>query len=78
MRYFEAITMNKKLLTNNSAVVDFPFYNSKWIKIINSLEDIDLDWIKADEQIDYGYQDEFSPIHLIDFILENSKKNEKI
>lgn len=78
LRYFEAITMNKKLLTNNLAVVDFPFYNSKWIKIIKSLDDIDLDWIKADEQIDYGYQGEFSPIHLIDFILENSKKNEKI
>jgi len=69
LRYFEAVSMNKKLLTNNPNIVVFPFYNPKWMKIFKTLDDIDLDWIKDNEPVDYKYNGEFSPTHLIDSIL---------
>lgn len=75
LRYFEAVTMNKKLLTNNVNIVNFPFYNPKWMKIFSSVDDIDAEWVKTKEPIDYNYNGEFSPIHFIDYILSNSKKD---
>lgn len=69
LRYFEAVCMNKKLLTNNAEIVDFPFYDSRWMKIFKSIEDIDLEWIMSDDNIDYGYKGEFSPLHFVDYIL---------
>ena len=78
LRYFEAVSMNKKLLTNNPHIVNFPFYNSKWMKVFTSLDDIDIDWLNHDEPVDYNYNGEFSPTHLADFVLSISYNNEKI
>jgi hypothetical protein len=69
LRYFEAVSMNKKLLTNNPHIVDFPFYDSRWMRIFKTPDDIDLDWLNKEEPVDYNYANEFSPKHLIDFIL---------
>ena len=69
--HFEAVCMNKKLLTNNPYIVSFPFYNPKWMRIFSSLEDIDIEWIRNREKIDYGYNGEFSPVHLIDYLQAN-------
>lgn len=68
LRYFEAICMNKKLLSDNDSITSFPFYNPKWMKVFHSPNDIDTDWIKREEKVDYGYKGEFSPIHLIDYL----------
>lgn len=70
LRFFEAVCMNKKLLTNNSNIVSFPFYNPQWMKIFKSIDDIDIDWIKKEEKVDYNYKNEFSPIYFIDFLLK--------
>ena len=73
LRYFEAVTMNKKLLTNNPHIKDFPFYNPHWMKVFKTFEDIDIEWITRDEKVNYGYQGEFSPTHLIDYITRKQK-----
>ena len=70
LRYFEAVCYNKKLLTNNPHIVNFPFYKPEWMKIYQKPEDIDINWLKEKEQIDYGYNGEFSPTKLIDFLYE--------
>lgn len=72
LRYFEAVTMNKKLLTNNKNIVNFPFYNPKWMKIFSSVDDIDAEWVKAKEHINYNYHGEFSPVHFIDQLLNEN------
>lgn len=72
LRYFEAICYNKKLLTNNPNIVDFPFYNSQWMKIFNSPEDIDIAWVKKKENINYRYQGEFSPTKMIDKLYQKT------
>lgn len=68
LRYYEAIVYNKKLLTNNKFVKRLPFYNPKFMYIYEKVEDIDIEWIKKEEMVDYKYNDEFSPVKLIEDI----------
>ena len=68
LRYFEAIVFNKKLLSNNKHIKELPYYNEKYMKYFEKIEDIDPNWVKEKEEINYGYKGEFSPIYLIDFI----------
>lgn len=69
LRYFEAVCYNKKLITNNPYIKDFPYYNPQWMKVICTANDIDMDWLVSDEEIDYHYNGDFSPTHLVDFFL---------
>lgn len=68
LRYFEAVCFNKKLLTNNNNIKNLKFYNEKYMKVYNDLNDIDINWIKKKENIDYGYNNEFSPLNLLERI----------
>lgn len=65
VRYCEAIVYNKKLLVNDSKCKDYIFYNEENIKIINSVEDIDVNWITDNKTINYAYNNEFSPKHMV-------------
>ena len=64
-RYYEAICYNKKLLTNNMNVEKLPFYDERYIRVFKTIDDIDFDWIKEKNIIDYGYNNEFSPIKIL-------------
>ncbi len=77
LRYYEAVCYNKKLLTNNKNVVNLPFYNPDYIHIFEKPEDIDWEWVKKREPIDYHYDGRFSPTHLIDKIIELEEEREK-
>ncbi len=77
LRYYEAVCYNKKLLTNNKNVVNFPFYNPDYIRIFEKSEDIDWDWVKERIPVDYHYDGRFSPTHLIDKIIELEEEKEK-
>ena len=68
LRYFEAVCYNKKLLTTNKHIMEYPFYNPKYMKVFLGVEDIDCGWIKETEDVDYHYNGEFSPKHLVDRI----------
>ena len=69
LRYFEAVVYNRKLLTNNPEIVNFPFYNEKYMKIFKQPRDIDFEWIKSGDRPDYKYDNEFSPVHLVESIV---------
>lgn len=64
-RYYEAIIYNKKLITNNKAIQNLPYYDNRYIKFYNNIKDIDWGWVKKRETIDYGYNGEFSPLNLL-------------
>lgn len=68
IRYFEAIVYNKKLLTNNPQIVELPYYDERYMKAFSTVDDIDVEWLRKRESIDYGYNGEFSPIGLVGFI----------
>lgn len=65
LKYLEAIVYNRKLLSNNPNIRNFPYYDSRFMHIFDSSGEIDHDWIKSREQVEYGYQGDFSPIKLI-------------
>lgn len=69
LRYFEAIFYNRKLITTNKNIVDYPYYNPKWMKIVGKAEDVDIEWVRSTEPIDYHYKGEFSPVHFIEYLL---------
>ncbi len=60
LRYKEAVLYNKKLLTNNPNIESLPYYDSRWMRVFQSAEDIDLDWLRAVEPVDYGYRGDYS------------------
>ena len=70
LRYFEAIFYNKKLLTNNKNIVSYPYYNPKWMRVIEKPEEIDLEWVRNNDDVDYHYNGEFSPTNFINYLLE--------
>lgn len=68
LRTMEAICYNKKLLTNNIHVKELPFYNPDYIQVFEDVKDIDTAFVKDRTIVDYGYKDEFSPIHLLEYL----------
>ncbi len=67
-RYFEAIFYNKKLLSNNSELTKLPFYDDRYMRYFNTADDIDIDWVKSKEEVNYNYSGEFSSKKIIDRI----------
>lgn len=72
LRPYEAVCYNRKLLTNNKSILDFPYYDSRYMQYFEKVEDIDWDWVKEDIEVDYHYNGEFSPIHLLEDIVKNA------
>ncbi len=70
LRYYEAICYNKKLLTNNPNISTFPLYDSRYMRVFKEPAEIDLTWLSEECEVDYHYNNEFSPIHLIDRITD--------
>lgn len=70
-RYPEAVLYNKKLLSNNESIIKFPYYNSNYMRIFHDVEEIDWEWLSKEEEVDYNYQGDFSPIMLIEDILKS-------
>lgn len=73
LRPYEAVAYNRKLLTNNKTILEFEFYNPKYMQYFEKPEDIDWEWIKKKENVDYGYNGEFSPKHFMRRIINDTK-----
>lgn len=69
-RYYEAVCANKKLLTNNMYIKELSFYDERYMKVFDSIDDIDVNWIKQKVDFNYGYNGEFSPLKILDLIKE--------
>ena len=67
LRYLEAVIYGKKLLTNNQAIVELPFYNQNQMKFFNNVEDIDWEWVKKREDFNSVIIDS-SSANLLNFI----------
>lgn len=55
LRPWEAIAYGKKVLTKNRELINEPFYDPKYIQVYESVEDIDWEWVKRREVVDYRY-----------------------
>lgn len=78
LRPYEAVVYNKKLITNNPAILDFPYYDSHYMLYFKDPSTIDESFIEDDSIVDYKYDGRFSPIHFLEMIIEDlSLKDEK-
>lgn len=76
-RTYEAICYNKKLITNNKNIVKQPFYNPKYIKVFDVVDDSIIEFINNGELPNYEISNEFSPLNLFKEILAFEKDREK-
>lgn len=67
-RFLEAVMFNKKLITDNMYIKESKFYDPKYIQIIDDNEIIDAGFVINNNEVDYHYNDEFSPIHILELI----------
>ncbi len=68
-RFIEAVMYDKKLITNNSFIKSSKFYNPKNICCFDDVSEIPLDFaVEGTENVNFNYNGEFSPIHLIEQI----------
>lgn len=67
-RVMEAIANNKKILTNNKNIKELPFYNEKWMQIYDNAKNINTNFLKEKINVDYQYNNEFSPLNFLKFI----------
>jgi hypothetical protein len=65
-RFWEAVIYNRKFYTNWKGVVDSPYYNPRFIRVFDSPDDLDIDFIKERIEVDYHYQGELSPLKYLE------------
>lgn len=66
LRVYEAITYNKKLLTNNPSIKNFPYYNPLYMQYFSNVDEIDEKFLIEKIDVDYGYKGDFSPINFLE------------
>ena len=69
LRFKEAVCYNKKLLTNNRAAFDSPYYDERYIRVFDDVSEIDPEWIAQKCAVDYCYGGEYSPQRLLEMII---------
>lgn len=67
-RFIEGIMYGKKIVTNNPNVINSPFYNSSQVRIINTFEDLDFEWIQNTSCYCHKYNDYYSPVKFINYL----------
>ena len=73
-RFLEAVMYNKKLLTNNHFIKRSKFYRTDYIKCFDNDCNIDIEFIKDETPVDFGYNGEFSPLRMIERVDEELVK----
>ncbi len=68
-RVIEAICYNKKLLTNNKTVLSNRYYNPMYIQYFDDVKSIDMNWVKENVVVNYNYKGDYSPLSLIQAII---------
>ena len=74
----EAICYNKKLLTNNKSIFEFPYYNPQYMRYFSDISQIDMEFLKREETVDYGYNGDYSPLNFIKRIETDIKETQEI
>lgn len=77
-RPMEAICYNKKLLTNNKSILDFPYYNAEFMQYFKNSDEIDMSFLKKNIAVDYKYKGEYSPKNFIQRIESDIENGESI
>ena len=69
-RFLEAVMYNKKLITNNTFILQSKFYDPAKILIINNADDIQDSFFDGAPFAEYHYNGEFSPLRMVERVEE--------
>lgn len=70
-RFLEAVIYGKRMITNHSYVKKSKFYDPDKIQFVEKMSDINPSFVRRGNGfVDYNYQGEFSPTHMISRIEE--------
>lgn len=64
-RILEAIMYNKRIILNNVSVKKSKYYSPDYMQVVEHMNDIDVDFVKRNDAVDYRYDNDFSPVNLI-------------
>lgn len=67
-RFLEAVMYNKLMFTDIQSVKDSPYYNPRFIQVVNDLDELAPSFIENSEYVDFHYKGDFSPCRLIEQI----------
>lgn len=70
LRFWDAVMYNKRIITNCSAVAKYEYYNKDSVLLFDSVDDIDPQFVKETEVINYGYKGDISPLCVFRLIEE--------
>lgn len=65
LRAYEAVVYNKKYVTNNPSILNFPYYNKKYMLYVDDWEKINEQFLLEETDVDYHYRNDFSPVNFI-------------
>ncbi len=68
IRPYEAVVYNRRLITNNPSIKDFPYYNPNYMLCVNDLKEVPDDFLQDRSPVDYRYRGDFSPIRFLERI----------
>lgn len=69
IRLYEAIMFNQGLITNNSNIINSPYYDKSYIYNINDFDNLDLSFVNEFKGIseNLGLKDKISPLRFIEY-----------
>lgn len=70
LRTWEALLYGKRLLTNNKAILDAPFYNPNQFVVFDKVEDVDIQKLKTVSSFPHFEKSSISPLNLFRLINE--------
>ena len=68
LRYLEALCYNKKLLSNNPDLKNIPFYDARYMRSFAHIEDIDWEWVRRKEEVNYENRPDISSVALLNYL----------
>lgn len=71
IRPYEAVVYNRKLITNNPSIKEFPYYNPNFMLYVEDLSQVPDSFLKDRSVVDYGYRGDFSPICFLERIIND-------
>lgn len=71
MRMMEALSRNKKLITNHPFIIEQEFYDPRFILLFDNPKDITLDFFKENTEVKYNFDNKYTPELFLQRIIDD-------
>lgn len=71
LRVYDAFSLNKLLIINNTNIIENRFYNEKYVKVYNNIEELNFDFLDTYQEVNYNYHNDNSPTYFLDYLKNN-------